>query len=182
LPPYSLRGIWCFLRFPSSLKMSCSLGKEGKSSVGCSFVQGPRISMTLIGHYVSRFLFLHRGHKIAKVAFSSSCFLLIFMVSNFVLIVFRISILNFSSRFHNSILVTTPRPGLVVILIGSLKHFPLLVWFIEYLLQYSAMSVNDFWYTSPKLIRFSTSIQSSLIPFRKMVLTVVVSKENCFVF
>ena len=104
------------------------------------------------------------------------------MVSNWFLIVFRMSVLNFSRRFPNSILVTSPRVGLVLLLMGALTLFPLLAWLRDYILQYPAMSANGFWYTSPKLIRFITSIYPSLIPFRKMVLTVVVSKENCFVF
>jgi hypothetical protein len=108
------------------LKMDLSPGKEGNSLVGLYYLHRPHISITLMGNSFSGCLFLYRGQKIAKVAFFACCFLLILMVSSWELMVFMMNFLKFSSIFPNSILLTPPGVGLIILFVGSLTLFHVL--------------------------------------------------------
>jgi hypothetical protein len=132
--PRSSEGYDCSCETPLSLYMACSSSKVGHSDVGCSSVHRPPISMTFNGHSFSPCFFRHLGQKIAKTI-SSSCFFFRFRVSNWLLIVLKMSILKFSHKFPKSILVTIPKLCLVFLLKESLGALPVLACPLEYLLQ-----------------------------------------------
>ena len=115
------------------LKKACKLGNEGQSSVEWLSSHKPHILTTFNGHSLKGCLFLHFEQKMLKTAFSSSCFLFVFIVSDYELRVLKISTLKFSKIFPNSILVTPPEVDLL--LLASLIHFPLLALLREYFLQ-----------------------------------------------
>ena len=73
-----------------------------------------------MGHSFNGCLFLHLEQKIVKIAFSSSCFFFVLIVSNCELRVLRMFVLKFSKRFPNSTLVTPPEDDLFILV----SHIP----------------------------------------------------------
>jgi hypothetical protein len=113
--------------------MACSSRKVGHSDVGCSSVRMQQTSMKFNGHSFSGCLFLHLGENIAK-ATSSSCLFFNFRVSNWLLIVLKMSILKFSNKFPNAGLVIVPYLCRKFLLKGSLSPLFVLACPLEYLL------------------------------------------------
>ena len=88
--------------------MANKLGNDGHFSITWSSVQKPQTEMLSNGHSLEECFLLHIGKYMHIVAFSSSCFFLIFRVSNWEPIVLKISVLKFSNRFPISTLVIPP--------------------------------------------------------------------------
>ena len=123
------------------------------------------------GHSFNACLFPHLDQNIVKITFSSSYFFLVLIVSNCELRVLRMFVLKFSKRFPNSALVTPPEANLFILV--SWIPFPFLALLHEYFLQRLEISSKVNWEISLVPIRLITSMYSSWIPFRKIVLTVL---------
>jgi hypothetical protein len=81
---------------------------DGHFLVEWSSVQKPQTKMLSNGHSLEECFLLHIGQNVFIVSFSSSCFFLIFRVSNWEPIVLKIYVLKFSKIFPISTLVIPP--------------------------------------------------------------------------
>ena len=157
---------------PTSSYMALSPGSEWKSFVGWSWSHRRHVSILSNGYLLRGCLFLHLGKKIAKARSFSSCLFFAWSASNRELGELSISVLNPSKRFPISILETPSLEVMVVLFTVSEIHLPDLEEFLEYLLQRSRISSYFSRDTSLACIKFSRSMQSSLIPRKRRIFNV----------